>query len=129
MSAFPAEAQPADSPSTTPQHHPDTQPPGPQGGGPQGGGIAPSAQQGATIRLFVVVLAIAAVSILAGVGKTVAVVLAIILMIVLHEFGHFVMAKLAGIKVTEFFVGFGTRLWSIRRGETEYGVKILPLGG
>ncbi|MDQ1358657.1 MAG: hypothetical protein QOG44_3030, partial [Acidimicrobiaceae bacterium] len=39
------------------------------------------------------------------------------------------MAKLAGIKVTEFFVGFGTRLWSVRRGETEYGVKLLPLGG
>jgi membrane-associated protease RseP (regulator of RpoE activity) len=51
------------------------------------------------------------------------------LMIVLHEFGHYIMAKLAGIKVTEFFVGFGTRLWSIRKGETEYGVKVLPLGG
>ena len=66
---------------------------------------------------------------MAGVGETVAVVLAIILMIVLHEFGHFVMAKLAGMKVTEFFVGFGPRLWSFRRGETEYGVKALPLGG
>ena len=45
----------------------------------------------------------------------------------LHEFGHFIMAKAAGIKVTEFFVGFGPRLWSVRRGETEYGVKALPL--
>jgi membrane-associated protease RseP (regulator of RpoE activity) len=63
------------------------------------------------------------------VGKTVAVILAIVLMIVLHEFGHFIMAKWADMKVTEFFVGFGTKLWSFRRGETEYGVKALPVGG
>src|SRR5256885_8961530 len=39
------------------------------------------------------------------------------------------MAKLFKIKVEEFFVGFGPRLWSVRRGDTEYGVKALPLGG
>jgi membrane-associated protease RseP (regulator of RpoE activity) len=50
-------------------------------------------------------------------------------MIMLHETGHFVMAKRAGMKVTEFFVGFGPRLWSVRKGETEYGVKAIPLGG
>ena len=50
-------------------------------------------------------------------------------MIMLHELGHFVMAKRAGMKVTEFFLGFGPRLWSIRRGETEYGVKAIPAGG
>ena len=43
--------------------------------------------------------------------------------------GHFVTAKWSGMKATEFFVGFGPRLWSVRRGETEYGVKALPLGG
>lgn len=53
----------------------------------------------------------------------------IILMIMLHEAGHCVVAKRAGMKVTEFFLGFGPRLWSFRRGETEYGVKALPLGG
>ncbi len=47
----------------------------------------------------------------------------------LHELGHFVTAKWAGMKVTEFFVGFGPRLWSFRKGETEYGVKAIPLGG
>jgi membrane-associated protease RseP (regulator of RpoE activity) len=47
----------------------------------------------------------------------------------LHELGHFVTAKWSGMKATEFFVGFGPRLWSIRRGETEYGFKALPLGG
>jgi len=60
---------------------------------------------------------------------TIAVFGAIILMIMLHELGHFVMAKRAGMKVTEYFLGFGPRLWSIRRGETEYGVKAIPAGG
>ena len=47
----------------------------------------------------------------------------------LHELGHFATAKWAGMKVTEYFVGFGPRLWSVRRGETEYGVKAIPAGG
>ena len=47
----------------------------------------------------------------------------------LHEFGHFITAKWAGMKVTEYFVGFGPRLWSVRKGETEYGVKAIPAGG
>ena len=59
----------------------------------------------------------------------IAVILAFFVMIMLHEFGHFVMAKRAGMKVTEFFVGFGPRLWSVRKGETEYGFKAFPLGG
>jgi membrane-associated protease RseP (regulator of RpoE activity) len=53
----------------------------------------------------------------------------IILMIVVHEGGHFVAAKYFGMKATEAFFGFGPRLWSTRRGETEYGVKAIPLGG
>jgi membrane-associated protease RseP (regulator of RpoE activity) len=56
-------------------------------------------------------------------------VLGIILMVMLHEFGHYWMAKRSGMKVTEFFLGFGPRLWSFRRGETEYGVKAIPAGG
>src|SRR5262245_3422047 len=54
-------------------------------------------------------------------------VMALIVMIFLHELGHFVMARRAGMKVTEFFLGFGPRLWSFRRGEVEYGLKALPL--
>ncbi len=50
-------------------------------------------------------------------------------MIVAHELGHYLTAKHYGIKVEEFFIGFGPRLWSFRRGETEYGLKALPLGG
>jgi membrane-associated protease RseP (regulator of RpoE activity) len=80
-----------------------------------------------------VLLAIAVGFVLAfakpNVLATVAVILSFFVMIILHEFGHFVMAKRAGMKVTEFFVGFGPRVWSVRRGETEYGLKALPLGG
>lgn len=56
-------------------------------------------------------------------------VVAILLVVLVHESGHFFTAKAFGIKVEEFFVGFGPRLWSIKRGETEYGVKAFPLGG
>jgi membrane-associated protease RseP (regulator of RpoE activity) len=47
----------------------------------------------------------------------------------LHEVGHLYPAKKFGVKVTQYFVGFGRTLWSTRRGETEYGVKAIPLGG
>jgi membrane-associated protease RseP (regulator of RpoE activity) len=56
-------------------------------------------------------------------------VFALLFSIVLHEAGHMVCARKAGGKVTEFFVGFGPKIWSFRRGETEYGVKALPAGG
>ena len=56
-------------------------------------------------------------------------IVAILVAVLIHEAGHFMSAKAFGIKVEEFFVGFGPRLWSFRRGETEYGVKALPLGG
>ena len=49
--------------------------------------------------------------------------------IALHECGHMVPAKRFGVKVTQFFVGFGRTVWSTRRGETEYGLKAVPLGG
>jgi membrane-associated protease RseP (regulator of RpoE activity) len=53
----------------------------------------------------------------------------IILMVMGHEFGHFITAKRAGLQVTEFFVGFGPIVWSTTRGETQYGVRALLLGG
>jgi membrane-associated protease RseP (regulator of RpoE activity) len=55
-------------------------------------------------------------------------VVAVLISIILHELGHFLTAKKFGMKVTQFFVGFGNTLWSTRRGETEYGVKSLPFG-
>ncbi|GAA5157587.1 M50 family metallopeptidase [Ornithinimicrobium tianjinense] len=49
--------------------------------------------------------------------------------IALHEVGHLVPAKIFGVKVPQYMVGFGPTLWSTRRGETEYGIKAIPLGG
>jgi membrane-associated protease RseP (regulator of RpoE activity) len=49
--------------------------------------------------------------------------------IALHEVGHMWPAKKFGVKVTQYFVGFGRTVWSIKRGETEYGIKAIPLGG
>jgi membrane-associated protease RseP (regulator of RpoE activity) len=86
-------------------------------------------QRSALVRLVLLVAAAVIAAEVTGASKTVAVVVAIFVMIMLHEFGHFITAKWADMKVTEFFVGFGPRLWSIRRGETEYGVKAIPLGG
>ena len=54
---------------------------------------------------------------------------ALLFSVMLHETGHFVTAKRFGMKVTRYFVGFGPTLWSTRRGETEYGIKALPIGG
>jgi membrane-associated protease RseP (regulator of RpoE activity) len=58
-----------------------------------------------------------------------AIIVGIIAMVMLHEAGHYLAARRAGMKATEFFLGFGPRLWSFRRGETEYGVKAIPAGG
>ncbi|MCL7457169.1 site-2 protease family protein [Micromonospora echinofusca] len=55
--------------------------------------------------------------------------LAILVSVSLHEAGHLLTAKAFGMKVTKYFVGFGPTLWSFKRGETEYGVKGIPLGG
>jgi membrane-associated protease RseP (regulator of RpoE activity) len=56
-------------------------------------------------------------------------VLAILASIGLHELGHMIPAKAFGGKVTQYFIGFGKTLWSRKKGETEYGVKAIPLGG
>jgi len=56
-------------------------------------------------------------------------VVGLIVSIALHEIGHLVPAKRFGVKVSEYFVGFGPTLWSRRRGETDYGIKAVPLGG
>ncbi|MGI8686931.1 MAG: M50 family metallopeptidase [Acidimicrobiales bacterium] len=89
----------------------------------------PGDQRAALARLGLIIVGGIAAAFLTGVTSTVLVVLAIIVMIMLHELGHFLTAKWAGMKVTEYFLGFGPRLWSVRKGETEYGVKAIPAGG
>jgi membrane-associated protease RseP (regulator of RpoE activity) len=56
-------------------------------------------------------------------------IVALLLSVMIHEAGHFFTAKSFGMKVTEFFLGFGKKLWSFQRGETEFGVKAIPAGG
>jgi len=56
-------------------------------------------------------------------------VVALLLSVMVHEFGHFITARRYGMWVSEFFVGFGKKIWSVQRGETEFGVKAIPAGG
>jgi regulator of sigma E protease len=51
------------------------------------------------------------------------------LMILIHEFGHFAVAKLLGVRVEQFAIGFGKRLFGFKKGDTEYRINVLPLGG
>jgi membrane-associated protease RseP (regulator of RpoE activity) len=81
------------------------------------------------VRLAVTIAVVAAIFFLFGLGDLFLVIVAVVVMVMVHEAGHFVTAKWSRMKVTEFFVGFGPRLWSIRRGETDYGVKGIPAGG
>jgi membrane-associated protease RseP (regulator of RpoE activity) len=68
-----------------------------------------------TVLLFILGVAVVVVGLALSIG--------------LHEIGHLVPAKLFGVKVTQYMIGFGPTLWSKRKGETEYGVKAIPLGG
>jgi len=56
-------------------------------------------------------------------------VVALLFSVMVHEFGHYITARKFGMWVSEFFVGFGKRIWSVQRGETEFGVKAIPAGG
>ena len=56
-------------------------------------------------------------------------VVALLLSVMVHEFGHYITARKYGMWVSEFFVGFGKKIWSVERGETEFGVKAIPAGG
>jgi membrane-associated protease RseP (regulator of RpoE activity) len=68
-----------------------------------------------TVLLYILGVAVVVVGLAVSIG--------------LHEIGHLVPAKLFGVKVTQYMIGFGPTLWSKRKGETEYGVKAIPMGG
>ena len=78
-------------------------------------------------RLMALIAAVLALGIFGG-WPILVVVLALVVMIFMHELGHYMTAKAAGMQVTEFFLGFGPRIWSFRRGETEYGIKAIWAG-
>jgi membrane-associated protease RseP (regulator of RpoE activity) len=87
-------------------------------------------RKGAGVSLLLVLLGLILLAILRpSTIDTLAIIFGIVALIMLHEAGHYFTAKRAGMKVTEFFLGFGPRVWSFRRGETEYGVKAIPAGG
>lgn len=79
------------------------------------------------LRLAVLAVGVLLIGVLTGSGWFV-IIGSLTLMIFLHELGHYLTARWAGMKVTEFFLGFGPRLWSFQRGETTYGVKLIPAG-
>jgi len=87
------------------------------------------------LRIWIVVVALVVAGIvvdrqhLAFLFGVLIFVVALFASVMLHEFGHFATAKGFGMRVTQFFIGFGRTLWSIFFGETEYGVKALPFGG
>lgn len=54
---------------------------------------------------------------------------ALLFSVMVHEFGHYLTARRFGMRVSEFFLGFGKRIWSLQRGETEFGIKAIPAGG
>ena len=59
----------------------------------------------------------------------IAFVVALLFSVMVHEYGHYATARRYGMRVTEFFLGFGKRIWSTQRGETEFGLKAIPAGG
>jgi membrane-associated protease RseP (regulator of RpoE activity) len=96
---------------------------------PRGDAPPQEGNSGQIIRLLVALAVITAIFLVTGLGDLLLFIVLLIVIVMLHELGHFATAKWSGMKVTEYFVGFGPRLWSIRRGETEYGVKAIPAGG
>jgi membrane-associated protease RseP (regulator of RpoE activity) len=80
------------------------------------------------LAVLVVIVVVAGHSNLAYTLGILIFVVGLLVSVILHEAGHFLTAKAFGMKATQFFIGFGSTVWSTTRGETEYGVKALPFG-
>ncbi|MDA8276407.1 MAG: site-2 protease family protein [Actinomycetota bacterium] len=105
-------------------------PPVPDDGTAVTGGRGPvTSPRRALVQLVAGVAAAVVLAVATGHVDLLVVVVSLVVMVMVHELGHLLAAKHGRMKVTEYFLGFGPRLWSFRRGETEYGVKALPLGG
>ena len=78
-------------------------------------------------KLLLLFGAFLSLALLGGISAVV-VVLSIVLIFFFHELGHYLVARMSGMQVTEFFIGFGPRIFSFQRGETEYGIKAIPAG-
>lgn len=96
--------------------------------GPEGTPVSNTEESGThPVRLLVMVALLAFLFLRVGWSLPV-VIIGVVVMIFLHELGHYLAAKWGGMKVTEFFIGFGPKIWSFRKGETEYGFKVIPAG-
>ena len=84
-------------------------------------------QRTSLVRLGVLIAGVVALALL-GSWSYVVFALFLVVTLFLHELGHYLGARWGGMKVTEYFIGFGPRIWSFRKGETEYGLKAIPLG-
>jgi membrane-associated protease RseP (regulator of RpoE activity) len=92
-----------------------------------GAGIEPRGEiAGGGWRLGILIAGVVGLGVFAG-KSWLMIIGALFVMIFLHELGHFLAAKWSGMKVTEFFIFVGPKIWSFRRGETEYGVKLIPI--
>ena len=96
---------------------------------PLGEGTEVSSRRATLGLAAVLVLVIVAVALRPSIRMTALIAFGLVVTIMLHEAGHLIGAKRGGMKATEYFLGFGPRLWSVRRGETEYGIKAIPAGG
>ncbi|WP_436795455.1 M50 family metallopeptidase [Actinospongicola halichondriae] len=101
--------------------HPPTPP------APEGRPAEPAAEGSSPAKLGILAALLAVAGYFGGLSMVI-VILSVVVMIFLHELGHYLAARWAGMKVTEFFIGFGPRIWSFQRGETEYGLKAIPAG-
>lgn len=94
---------------------------------PETGAGSVGSARGGPVRLALLAAGVLVLGVVTGWGWFV-IVGALLLMIFLHELGHYLTARWAGMKVTEFFIGFGPKLWSFERGETTFGLKAIPAG-
>jgi membrane-associated protease RseP (regulator of RpoE activity) len=95
-----------------------------------GGGAEESPDAPSTSRAVLSAIVIGALLVWLGIKNvwTLVFVAGLLLSIFLHEVGHFVTARRTGMKATQFFMGFGPRIWSRHKGEVEYGFRAIPLG-
>src|SRR5262247_3830000 len=106
---------------------PEDRPEAPEADNSLAPGAGDPVYQTGGVRLAALMLGVVTVGAFFGWGY-VWMIIGLVVMIFLHELGHFVTAKWSGMKVTDFFIGFGPRIWSFQRGETQYGVKAIPAG-
>jgi len=126
--SFAASFTDEDAPSAVPARAPGPRAVPPRRDPRAAAAAGPPEPRAALARLGVVLVAVVLAAVVTHTTSVLIVVVALVVMVMLHELGHLLTAKWGGMKVTEYFLGFGPRLWSIRRGETEYGIKAVPAG-